>query len=49
MVTTATRDALVVIFAPAEIERPPLEFVLHQTASRIGEIAGGSEGSRSIV
>jgi DNA/RNA-binding domain of Phe-tRNA-synthetase-like protein len=48
MVTTATRDALVVVFAPVEVARPHLISVLDTTARRIGEIAGGWETGRTI-
>ena len=48
MVTTATRDLLVVVFAPAETDRARLEHVLDTTAARIGEIAGGRERQRLV-
>jgi DNA/RNA-binding domain of Phe-tRNA-synthetase-like protein len=48
MVTTATKDALVVVFAPREVPRARLESVLDVTAARIGDIAGGTEGGRII-
>jgi DNA/RNA-binding domain of Phe-tRNA-synthetase-like protein len=48
MVTTTTRDALVVIFAPAEIDRVRLTTVLDATAERLREIAGGHESHRLI-
>jgi DNA/RNA-binding domain of Phe-tRNA-synthetase-like protein len=48
MVTTATRDVLVVVFAPVEIDRPRLGGVLDATASRIADIAGGHEVQRLI-
>lgn len=43
MVTTHTRDALVVIYAPVDIPRPRVEIVLDTTAARIGDVAGGNE------
>jgi DNA/RNA-binding domain of Phe-tRNA-synthetase-like protein len=48
MVTPITRDALVVVFAPAEVELPHLHAVLDTTASRIADIAGGHEAGRVI-
>jgi DNA/RNA-binding domain of Phe-tRNA-synthetase-like protein len=48
MVTTATVDGLVVVFAPLEIDRTRLSRVLDRTAERIGLICGGSEASRSV-
>jgi DNA/RNA-binding domain of Phe-tRNA-synthetase-like protein len=48
MVTTATTEALVVVFAPKELPRAQLESVLTTTASRIADIAGGAEVSRTI-
>jgi DNA/RNA-binding domain of Phe-tRNA-synthetase-like protein len=46
MVTTSTRDALIVVFAPADIAASRLGQVLDATAQRIGEIAGGHETRR---
>jgi len=48
MVTTATRDAMVVIFAPIEVDFGRLSGVLDTTASRIADIAGGRETGRLI-
>jgi DNA/RNA-binding domain of Phe-tRNA-synthetase-like protein len=48
MVTTTTRDALVVIFAPAEVDQARLTTVLDATAARLREIAGGRESHRLI-
>ena len=48
MVTPDTRDALVVVFAPAEIDEPRLAQVLDVTAQRIGQIAGGREVARLV-
>lgn len=41
MVTTATTEAMVVVFAPLDVSRARLEGVLDVTAARIHEIAGG--------
>lgn len=49
MVTTATRRALVVIFAPHGIDRGQLERALDLTASRIAEFTGGREIARGVV
>jgi DNA/RNA-binding domain of Phe-tRNA-synthetase-like protein len=46
MVTTATTDALVVIYAPAELPAKQITHVLDVTASRIADIAGGRETAR---
>lgn len=48
MVTTATADALVVIYAPAEVETVRLTHVLDTTASRIVDICGGVRRQRSV-
>jgi DNA/RNA-binding domain of Phe-tRNA-synthetase-like protein len=48
MVTTATADALVVVFAPPEIDKPRLDRVLDLTSERLVEIAGGHEAGRVI-
>jgi DNA/RNA-binding domain of Phe-tRNA-synthetase-like protein len=48
MVTTATRDALVVVFAPRDVEAARLGRVLDTTAARLNEIAGGHEVQRLI-
>ena len=47
-VTTSTRDVLVVVFAPAEIDIGRLTRVLDTTASRLADIAGGHESERLI-
>lgn len=49
MVTTATRDALVVVYAPREIDRAQLTRVLDTTAARIADISGGAETARVIL
>lgn len=41
MVTEATTDALIVIYAPAEIPQPQLDRVLAETAARLALICGG--------
>jgi DNA/RNA-binding domain of Phe-tRNA-synthetase-like protein len=46
MVTTATTEALVVVYAPAEIAPAQMQRVLDITASRIADIAGGRETAR---
>jgi DNA/RNA-binding domain of Phe-tRNA-synthetase-like protein len=48
MVTPATRDALVVVYAPATIDRVRLTLVLDTTAARIADINGGTESGRQI-
>jgi DNA/RNA-binding domain of Phe-tRNA-synthetase-like protein len=48
MVTTTTRDLLVVVFAPAGVESERLTRVLDQTAERIKGLAGGYETQRLI-
>jgi len=47
MVTTATTDALVVIYAPAEIASAQVRRVLEVTSARIADIAGGREIARN--
>lgn len=46
MVTTMTTDALVVIYAPAEVDAAHVARVLNTTAARITQIAGGQEAGR---
>lgn len=48
MVTCATRDALVVVFAPRQTEAAGLAAALDLTASRIAGMCGGSELDRLI-
>jgi DNA/RNA-binding domain of Phe-tRNA-synthetase-like protein len=48
MVTTATRDALVVVYAPRDVDAARLARVLDTTASRLADIAGGREAHRLI-
>lgn len=47
MVTTATTEALVVIYAPAEIPVAQMRRVLDVTSSRMADIAGGRETARA--
>ena len=47
MVTTSTTDALVVVYAPAEITSAQVRRVLEVTAARMAEIAGGREIARN--
>lgn len=49
MVTPATRDALVVVYAPHEVDRARLAMVLDATAARIADISGGYETAREIA
>jgi DNA/RNA-binding domain of Phe-tRNA-synthetase-like protein len=48
MVTAATRDALVVVYAPRDIDPARLGRVLDATAARLLDIAGGRETGRLI-
>jgi DNA/RNA-binding domain of Phe-tRNA-synthetase-like protein len=48
MVTPATTDLLVVIYAPIEIPKQQLERVAHVTAARMQQILGGRETSRAL-
>jgi DNA/RNA-binding domain of Phe-tRNA-synthetase-like protein len=48
MVTPATTDGLVVVFAPLEVDPAPLSRVLDLTAERIALICGGREVSRFV-
>lgn len=48
MVTTRTTDALVVVFAPIEIDEGRLRRVLDVTAHRIGDLSGGREVARLV-
>jgi DNA/RNA-binding domain of Phe-tRNA-synthetase-like protein len=49
MVTTKTKDALVVVFAPASIEERRLVHVLDATSHRIREFTGAREIARRTV
>lgn len=46
MVTTTTTEALVVVYAPAEIPATQIARVLDVTAARMADIAGGRETAR---
>jgi DNA/RNA-binding domain of Phe-tRNA-synthetase-like protein len=46
MVTPATTELMVVIYAPVEISKPQLDRVLEKTAARIAQITGGHEAGR---
>ncbi len=48
MVTPATTKALVVVYAPAELDPGRLHAVVDATARRIGEFCGGAEAARHI-
>jgi DNA/RNA-binding domain of Phe-tRNA-synthetase-like protein len=48
MVTTATRNVLVVVFAPSAVDVAPLAHVLDTTAARLHDLAGGHERQRWI-
>lgn len=48
MVTTATTEVLVVVYAPADIDAARLARVLDSTAARITDLAGGRETHRLI-
>lgn len=47
MVTTATTEALVIVYAPVALSRPALEGVLQVTADRIALVCGGQESARA--
>lgn len=49
MVTPATRDALVVVFAPYEVDRARLTSVLDLTAARLVDVVGGAETARLMM
>ena len=48
MVTTATRQAMFVVFAPREVERRQLDAVLDATVRRMIEFTGCREVARSV-
>ena len=48
MVTPATTELLVVIYAPTEIPKPQLERVVTATAERFQQICGGAEAARAL-
>jgi DNA/RNA-binding domain of Phe-tRNA-synthetase-like protein len=47
MVTTATTRALLVVFAPRELDLQRLTFVLDRTSARMHEFVGSQETARS--
>lgn len=49
MVTTATNQAMLVVFAPREVDLPRLDTVLNATASRMIEFTGCREVARSTI
>lgn len=49
MVTPATSELLVVVYAPIEIRRAQLERVVDLTAERMRQILGGHETARSLT
>lgn len=49
MVTPATTELLVVIYAPIEIPRPQLERVANATSERMSQILGGAEAARTLA
>jgi hypothetical protein len=48
MVTTATTQAMLVVFAPREVARHRLDEVLDATSSRMMEFTGCREVARSV-
>jgi DNA/RNA-binding domain of Phe-tRNA-synthetase-like protein len=48
MVTTSTRDVLVVVFAPIDVSVSRLTGVLDTTAARLADTAGGREARRHL-
>ena len=49
MVTAATTEAMLVVFAPREVDRARLDTVLNTTASRMIEFTGCHEVARSTI
>jgi DNA/RNA-binding domain of Phe-tRNA-synthetase-like protein len=49
MVTTATTQAMLVVFAPREVDRSRLDTVLNATGSRMIEFTGCREVARSTI
>jgi DNA/RNA-binding domain of Phe-tRNA-synthetase-like protein len=49
MVTTATRDALVIVYAPAASPVREIERVLEATADRIACVCGGRDAARRVL
>jgi DNA/RNA-binding domain of Phe-tRNA-synthetase-like protein len=48
MVTPATTELLVIVYAPAEIPKPRVERVAQLTAERMQQILGGRETARAV-
>ena len=48
MVTPATTELLVIVYAPTEIAKPQLERVAKMTAERMEQILGGRETARAV-
>ena len=48
MVTPATTELLVIVYAPTEIAKPQLERVAQMTAERMQQILGGREMARAL-
>ena len=48
MVRPSTRDALIVVFAPADVDVARLTAVADTTAARVADIAGGREVDRAL-
>ena len=48
MVTPATTELLVIVYAPAEIAKAQVERVAHITAERLQQILGGRETARAL-
>ena len=49
MVTTATTRALLVVFAPRELDRARLTSVLDRTSARMHQFTGCREAARSVI
>lgn len=49
MVTTATTQAMLVVFAPRDVDRQRLDSVLDATSSRMVEFTGCREAARSTI
>jgi DNA/RNA-binding domain of Phe-tRNA-synthetase-like protein len=48
MVTPATTELLVIVYAPTEMAKPQLERVVQMTAERLQQILGGRETARAL-
>ena len=49
MVTTATTQAMLVVFAPRDVDRQRLDHVLEATSRRMAEFTGCREAARSTI